>query len=176
MTGNTNWTIDPGHSEVQFKIKHLAITNVTGKFKVFQGSLMASNDDFDHAVVQAVIDAGSIDTNNPQRDVHLRSPDFLAVEQFPAMQFEGRLQKGADGYMLDGELGIRETRRPVRLSAEFSGMATGRFGDVRAGFEITGKINRKDFGLTWNILAEGGGLVLGEDINLHFDIQLIRQG
>jgi polyisoprenoid-binding protein YceI len=175
MTGNTNWTIDPGHSEVQFKIKHLAITNVTGKFKVFQGSLMASNDDFDQAVVQAVIDAGSIDTNNPQRDVHLRSQDFLAVEQFPAMPFEGRLQKVADGYVLDGELGIREARRPVRLSAEFSGMATGRFGDTRAGFEITGRINRKDFGLTWNILAEGGGLVLGEEINLHFDIQLIRQ-
>lgn len=175
MTGNTNWTIDPGHSELQFKIKHLAITNVTGKFKVFQGGLISSNGDFDNAVVQAVIDAGSIDTNNPQRDTHLRSPDFLAVEQFPAMNFEGRLQKEADGYVLEGELGIRKTRRPVRLIAEFAGMATGRFGDIRAGFEITGKINRKDFGLTWNILAEGGGLVLGEEISLHFDLQLIRQ-
>ena len=175
MTGNTNWTIDPGHSELQFKIRHLAITNVTGKFKVFQGSLMSPNDDFDSAVVQAVIDAGSIDTNNPQRDTHLRSPDFLAVEQFPAMNFEGRLQKEADGYVLNGELSIREVRRPVRLMAEFAGMATGRFGDIRAGFEVTGKINRKDFGLTWNILAEGGGLVLADEMNLHFDIQLIRQ-
>ena len=170
-----NWTIDPGHSELQFKIRHLAITNVTGKFKVFQGSLISSHDDFDNAVVQAVIDAGSIDTNNPQRDTHLRSPDFLAVEQFPAMNFEGRLQKEADGYVLNGELIIREVRRPVRLTAEFAGMATGRFGDIRAGFEITGKINRKDFGLTWNILAEGGGLVLADEMNLHFDIQLIRQ-
>ena len=91
------------------------------------------------------------------------------------MNFEGRLQKEADGYMLDGELGIREVRRPVRLTAEFAGMATGRFGDTRAGFEVTGKINRKDFGLTWNILAEGGGLVLADEMNLHFDIQLIRQ-
>jgi polyisoprenoid-binding protein YceI len=142
---------------------------------VFQGSLISSHDDFDSAVVQAFIDAGSIDTNNPQRDTHLRSPDFLAVEQFPAMNFEGRLQKEADGYVLNGELIIREVRRSVRLTAEFAGMATGRFGDIRAGFEVTGKINRKDFGLTWNILAEGGGLVLADEMNLHFDIQLIRQ-
>ena len=175
MTGNTNWTIDPGHSELQFKIKHLAITNVTGKFKVFQGSMSCAGDDFNEAVVEATIDSGSIDTNNPQRDGHLRSADLLATEQYPAIGFQGVLQRTGDGYVLVGELQIRDVRRPVRLTTELAGIATGRFGDTRAGFELSGKINRKDFGLTWNILAEGGGLVLGDEVNLNFDIQLIRQ-
>ena len=175
MNGTTQWTIDPGHSEVQFKIRHLAITNVTGKFKLFQGNVVSPNEDFHDAIVSAAIDTVSIDTNNPPRDTHLRSADFLAVEQFPAMNFEGSLQKEGDGYVLAGELTIRDVRRPVRLTAEFAGTATGRFGDTRAGFEARGRINRKDFGLGWNILAEGGGLALGDEINLQFDIQLIRQ-
>ena len=175
MNGVTQWSVDPAHSEIQFKIRHLAITNVTGKFKVFEGNVAAPDEGFDDAVVTAVIATASIDTNHPQRDTHLRSADFLAVELFPTMSFEGRLQKEADGYVLPGELTIRDVRRPVRLTVEFAGIATGRFGDTRAGFEASGKIDRKDFGLTWNILAEGGGLVLGDEIALHFDIQLIRQ-
>lgn len=175
MAGTTQWSIDPGHSEVQFKIKHLAISNVTGKFKVFQGALVCTGDDFNEAVVEATIDADSIDTNNPQRDGHLRSPEMLGTGQYPAIGFKGVLQRTDDRYALLGELQIRDVRRPVRLTAEFAGMATGRFGDTRAGFELSGKINRKDFGLTWNVLAEGGGFVLGDEISLNFDIQLIRQ-
>jgi polyisoprenoid-binding protein YceI len=175
MAGNTQWAIDPGHSELQFKIKHLAITNVTGKFRAFQGTVVCADGEFNEAVVHATIDAASLDTNHPQRDTHLRSPDFLAVEQYPTIGFDGRLEKTGEQYVLNGELQIRDVRRPIQLTAEFNGMATGRFGDTRAGFELRGKINRAAYGLTWNVLAEGGGLVVGDDINLIFDIQLARQ-
>jgi polyisoprenoid-binding protein YceI len=174
MAEKTKWIIDAGHSEVQFKIKHLGITNVNGKFNTFQGEALSINEDFNEAEVHAIIQAASIDTNNAQRDIHLKSPDFFDAEKFPAIKFNGKVIKDEDDYVLAGELTIRDVTRPVELKAEFSGIATGRFGDKRAGFEVTGKINRKDFGLTWNILAEGGGLVVGEDIKLHFDIQLVK--
>ena len=175
MAGNSKWIIDPGHSEVQFKVKHLAVSHVTGRFRIFQGDVVCGSEDFDDAEVHVTMDSGSIDTNNPQRDAHLRSADFIDAEKYPAITFDGLLQKNGDGYVLAGEMGVREVRSGVTLRAEFTGIGTGRFGDTRAGFEVKGKISRKDFGLTWNVLAEGGGLVIGDEINLLFDIQLIRK-
>ena len=175
MAGNSKWIIDPGHSEVQFKIKHLAVSHVTGRFRIFQGDVVCGIEDFNEAEVHVRLDSGSLDTNNQQRDAHLRSPDFIDAEKYPAITFDGLLQKHGDGYVLAGEMGIREVRSGVTLRAELTGIGTGRFGDTRAGFEVKGKISRKDFGLTWNVLAEGGGLVIGDEINLLFDIQLIRK-
>ena len=175
MAEHSKWVIDPGHSEAQVKVRHLAISNVTGKFKVFQGDLVCDNADFNDASIRVTLDSGSLDTNNPQRDAHLVSPDFLYAEKYPVIAFTGVLQKAGSDYLLTGELSIREVKRHVSLNAGLNGIATGRFGDTRAGFEVRGKINRKDFGLTWNILAEGGGLVVGDEIDLYFDIQLIRQ-
>ena len=165
------WTIDPGHSEAQFKIKHLAIATVTGRFRKFEGTVDTSTEDFSSAEVSVTLDTASIDTNNPQRDGHLLSPDFFHAEKYPTITFAGSLQ--AD--RLAGELTIGETTHPVTLDAAFHGIGTGRYGDTRAGFEVSGKINRKDFGLTWNMLADGGGgFVLGEEVRLVFEIELVK--
>jgi len=170
-----NWKIDTGHSEIQFKVKHLAISNVAGTFKVFSGGMLTKNEDFDGAVVNCIIDVSSLDTNNTQRDGHLKSEGFFNPQKFPEITFEGQLKKKNDDYELAGDLTIRETTKHIVMEAELTGTGKGRFNDTRAGFEITGKITRKDFGLTWNILTEAGGLVIGEDIKLHFDIELIKE-
>ncbi|HZY35688.1 MAG TPA: YceI family protein [Mucilaginibacter sp.] len=175
MTTNSSWKIDAGHSQVQFKVKHLAITNVNGVFNTFEGTVECVGDDFDQARVKASIAVDSIDTKHPDRDKHLKSPDFFDVANHPFITFDGVLQKEGGDYQLTGDLSIKGVQQPVTLDVEFTGAATGRFGDQRAGFEASGKISRKDFGLTWNILAEGGGLVLGDEIKLNFDIQLLKQ-
>jgi polyisoprenoid-binding protein YceI len=174
MAGNSKWIIDPGHSEIQFKIKHLAVSHVTGRFRIFQGDLVCGNEDFNDARIHVTLDSGSIDTNNAQRDAHLKSPDFIDAEKYPGIAFDGLLKKDGEDYVLEGEMVIREVRSAVKLRAGLTGVGTGRFGDTRAGFEVKGKISRKDFGLTWNVLADGGGLVIGDEISLLFDIQLIK--
>jgi polyisoprenoid-binding protein YceI len=174
MAANSTWVIDPGHSEVRFKVKHLGIANVTGRFKRFEGGLESGEDGWDGSKVRVTLLPASIDTNNTQRDAHLVSADFFDVEKNPAIRFEGVISEAGDAFVVDGELGIRDVRRNVRLDAELTGVGKGRFGDTRAGFEIRGKINRKDFGLGWNILAEGGGWVVGEEVSLQFDIELVQ--
>jgi polyisoprenoid-binding protein YceI len=175
MTTTSKWVIDPMHSEIQFKVRHLAISNVTGTFRKFQGSLTSESEDLANGVVDVSIQAASIDTNNPDRDGHLRSEIFLDAERYPLMRYEGILQKEVGEYLLKGTLTIRDITLPVTLPVSFTGVGKGRFGDERAGFEASGVIHRKDFGLTWNMVTEGGGLIVGEDIKLHFDIQMIRQ-
>ena len=171
----STWSIDPNHSEVQFKVKHLAISNIAGTFKTFKGDVICQNDDFDKAEVSLVIDADSIDTNHEIRDGHLKAEEFFDTPQFPQIIFNGLLQKHVDNYELNGDLTIRQNTRPIILDVEFTGFGKGRNGDIRAGFEVNGKINRKDYGLTWSMLTETGGLIVGEEIRLHFDIQLIKQ-
>lgn len=151
------WKIDTGHSEVQFKVKHLSISNITGTFKLFKGEVISENDEFDGAKVYCVIDADSLDTNNEQRDKDLKSEGFFDVQKFPDIIFNGQLKKTANDYLLEGALAIREIANPVVMEVGFAGTAKGRFNDTRAGFEVTGKINRKSFGLAWNILTEAGG-------------------
>ena len=177
MTQNhqSKWVIDAGHSEVQFKVKHLAISNVAGTFKLFKGDVLSDSEDFNSAKVQCIIDVSSLDTNNDQRDEHLRSDIFFDVQKFPEMIFNGELKKKNDSYELEGDLAIRDVIKPIVMQAEYAGTGKGRFNDTRAGFEVTGKINRKDYGLAWNILTEAGGFVIGEEIKLHFDIQIIKQ-
>ena len=175
MANQTKWAIDPGHSEIQFKVKHLAISNVTGTFKAFQGEIKSENEDFSGAAVRVTIDVNSIDTNNTQRDQHLKGAEFFDAQQYPTIKFEGIIEKAAADYTLVGDATIHGITRPLTLDVDFTGTGKGRFGDKRAGFELSGKLNRKDFGLTWNMPTEAGGLIVGEEIKLHFDIQVIGQ-
>ena len=171
----TTWGIDTTHTEVQFKVKHLVISTVTGFFKKFEGSLESESEDFDGAQVNFKLDTNSIDTNQADRDGHLKSADFFAAEQYPTIDFAGSLTKVEDSeYTLDGSLTIRGTTRPIVLNVDFGGTVVDPWGNTRAGFEINGKINRKEFGLTWNALTEAGGMVISEDVKLHINAELVR--
>jgi polyisoprenoid-binding protein YceI len=175
MATKINWAIDPMHSEINFKVKHLAIASVSGNFRGFRGTVISETEDFDQAEIHFEADTNTIDTNNTERDAHLRSDMFLNAGKFPRLAFSGRIGKTGDAYQLQGKLTLLETAKAVRLDLEYNGTAEGRFNDVRAGFEVSGKINRKDFGLTFNLLTGAGDLVVGEEIRLHCDIELIRQ-
>lgn len=168
------WTLDPNHSDIQLKVKHLAIANVTGRFKTFSGSVQSDNEQFEHAAVQVELMADSLDTNNAERDKHLRSDLFLNAGKFPVITFTGKVAKANEGYELRGDLTIMTTTKAVTLHIEHTGTGTGRFNDVRAGFEVSGKISRKDFGLNFNLLNEAGNLVVGEEIKIQCEVELMR--
>lgn len=171
----TKWAIDPTHSEVQFKVKHLVIATVTGAFKKFSGSLETNGDNFDGATAEFTIDVNSIDTNQTDRDAHLKSDDFFAASAHPEITFrKGKLVKKGDAYDLTGDLTIRNVTKQVTLKAELGGTMKDPWGNFKAGFEINGKINRTDFGLKWNAVTEAGGVVVGEEVRLHLNIELAR--
>lgn len=171
----TKWSIDTTHTEVQFKVKHLVISTVTGFFKKFSGSVEAEGSEFDGAEVNFSLDVNSIDTNQADRDAHLKSPDFFAVAEYPTLDFAGQLKKiSGNQYELAGDLTIRGTTKPVTLSVEYGGIMVDPWGNTKAGFEINGKINRKDFGLNWNALTEAGGMVVSEEVKLHINAELAK--
>ncbi|MDB5023452.1 MAG: YceI family protein [Mucilaginibacter sp.] len=173
----TKWAIDPMHSEVQFKVKHLVISTVSGFFRSFEGSVESENEDFDGASIEFSIDINSVDTNQTQRDEHLKSPDFFDAAKYPHIKFKSTSFKKSsdDEYDLKGNLTIKEVTKPISLHAEFGGSAADAYGNIKAGFEITGKINRKEFGLTWEGVTEAGSIVVGEDIKLTINAQLVKQ-
>jgi polyisoprenoid-binding protein YceI len=177
MATVTKWVIDPMHSEVQFKVKHLVISTVTGFFKSFEGDLETENEDFSHAKINFSIDIDSVDTNQSQRDEHLKSADFFDAATYPHIKFSSTSFKklDEDDYEMTGNLTIKDVTKPVTLDVEFGGSAADFYGNTKAGFEITGKINRKDFGLTWNGVTEAGSIVVGEDIKLQINAQLAKQ-
>ncbi|QNF32885.1 polyisoprenoid-binding protein [Adhaeribacter swui] len=173
----TKWTLDLSHSELGFKIKHLMISNVTGKFTKFNVAAETENDDFSNAKLVADIDVASIDTANQQRDEHLRNADFFGTETHPTMKFVSTEVEKVDDdtYNLYGNLTIKDITKPVKLSVEHSGIATDPWGNVKAGFSISGKINRKDWGINYNAALETGGVMLGEELKLQGEIQLVKQ-
>lgn len=177
MTQNTkpNWAIDANHSQIQFKVKHLMISNVSGTFKKFSGTVNSPSNDFADAEINFEIDTNSVDTNQPERDTHLKSPLFLDAEKFPKIKFQGHLQKTKQGHQLIGNLTICAVTKSVTMPVDFNGIGKGRFNDTRAGFELNTVINRKDFGLNFHLLTDTGSLVVGEEIKLHMDIQLLAQ-
>lgn len=172
----TTWVVDPVHSDVQFKIKHLVISTVTGAFNQFEGAATAT-DGFENVKATFKIDVKSIDTKNADRDNHLRTGDFFDADSYPEVLFSSTSWKkvGDDEFELVGDLTLKGVTKSVALKAEFGGIEKDAYGNTKAGFEITGKINRKDFGLTYNSLTETGGLALGEDIKLVSNIQLAKQ-
>lgn len=172
----TKWVIDPAHSEVLFKIKHLVISTVTGSFGKFEGTVSSDGEDFENASIDFRIEVDSIFTNQAHRDEHLRNNDFFEASSYPYIRFQSSsFVKKADGYKLLGNLTIKNTTQPVDLDVEYGGTMKDQFGNVKYGFEVTGKINRKDFGLTYNAFTETGGLALGEEVKLVANIQLLKQ-
>jgi polyisoprenoid-binding protein YceI len=172
----TNWIIDPTHSEVHFKVKHLVISTVTGTFKSFAGSMESENDDFQDAAIEFTLDVDSIDTNQEQRDGHLKSADFFDAAQFPKISFKSTsFKKVGDDYELSGDLTLKNLSKPVKLKVEYGGRATDFYGNDKAGFEVSGKISRKEFGLTWDGITEAGAIVVGDEIKLQINVQFAKQ-
>ena len=176
-TSTTKWVLDPTHSEIGFKIKHLMITNVSGNFNKFEVNAETNGDDFSNARVTAQIDVASINTNNSQRDEHLRNADFFEADTYPAITFTStKIQKiDNETFTLLGELTIKETTKPVKLALEYGGVTKDPYGNFKAGFSISGKINRHDFGVSYNAVLETGGVALGEEIKINGEIQLVKQ-
>ncbi len=173
----THWTIDPDHSNIDFKIRHLLISHVSGSFKIFNGKMVTSNDNFETAQINVSLDVYSFDTNNIERDEHIKSKDFLDADNFPEIKFESASLKKIQGddYKLFGSITIKGTTKEIELDAIFGGQAKDGFGKMKAGFEITGKLNRNDFGIKAEDLTETGGLVVGEEIKIHANIEFDKE-
>lgn len=173
----STYKIDPMHSEITFKVKHLMITNVTGSFQQFDATMEATAEDFSHAKISFEADINSISTGNEQRDTHLKSDDFFSAEQFPKLSFTSTsfTHKGGSDYVLNGDLTIKGNTKPVSLNVEFGGRMTDFYGQDKAGFEISGKINRSEFGLTWSAVTEAGGVVVSDEIKLNLAVQMVKQ-
>ena len=171
------WLIDPMHSEVQFKVKHLVISTITGSFNKFEGSAEADTDDFVGAKINFSLDVDSIDTNQAQRDAHLKASDFLDLAAFPKITFASTsfTKKSGSDYALKGNLTVKGVTKEVELAVEFGGIAADHYGNVKAGFDITGVINRKDFGLVATMVTEAGNIVVGDEVKLILSVQLAKQ-
>lgn len=169
--------IDPAHSDIEFKVKHLMITNVTGSFSKFDATLEAEKDDFSDAKVTFEADVNSISTKNEQRDGHLKGEDFFAADQFPKLTFVSTAisKQSDDEYKLTGDFTVRGNTKSITLDVTYTGTVVDPYGQTKAGFEATGKINRKDFGLSWSAVTEAGGLVVSDEVKLLLNIQMIKQ-
>lgn len=171
------WTIDTAHSEIGFKVKHLVVSTASGKFTAFEGTLVAEKEDFSDAKITFSAEIDSIHTGNEQRDGHLKSPDFFDAASFPKLTFTSTsLSKTSDTeFSITGNLTLKGITKPITMNAEFGGIEKSLYGQIVAGFELTAKINRQDFGLTWGPLTEAGGMVVGNDVKLAANIELIKQ-
>ena len=177
METKTKWVIDPQHSEINFKVKHLMITNVKGEFKNFSGDVLTSGDDFDNASITVHIDASSIFTNSDDRDTHLKGSDFFDVENFKEITFVSKSFKkiSDDEYKLVGDLTIKDVTNEISFDVEFGGINSDPWGNVKAGFSMEQKINRKDWGLTYNAVLETGGVLVGEEVKINIEVELLKQ-
>lgn len=172
------WVLDPAHSELSFKVKHLMISTVTGKFGAFNVQLEAGKEDFTDGKVVLTAAINSIDTGNEQRDAHLKSGDFFDAEKFPEIKFVSTSIRKSDDkgdYIAEGELTIRDVTKTIAIPLEYGGTVRDPWGNTKAAFSLDTKINRKDFGLGWNAALEGGGVLVGEDIRILAEIQLAEQ-
>jgi polyisoprenoid-binding protein YceI len=176
-TNKTTWVIDPMHSEIQFKVKHLVIATVTGSFERFEGKLLSGSDDFTGAVAEFSAEIDSISTNQPDRDNHLKSADFFDAANHPRLTFKstGLKKRENSGYTMTGDLTIRGNTHTITVDVEFGGIAVDPYGNTKAGFELSGKINRKEFGLHWNALTEAGGMVVADEVRLLMNVELLKQ-
>lgn len=175
MTTGTKWVIDPAHSELMFKVKHMMIANVKGEFRKFDAVI--DGEDFTKSPVRVTVDAASIFTNENDRDNHLKSADFFDVENHKELVFESTSfeQIDDDEYILKGLLTIKGVSKEVTLNVEFGGVNKDPWGNQRAGFSLEGKINRKDWGLNWNTLLETGGVLVSDDVRISAEVQFVKQ-
>lgn len=173
----TKWNLDPTHSEIGFKVKHMMITNVSGSFGKFDAQVETNGLDFTTAKIEFTADIDSVTTSNNDRDNHLKSPDFFDAANYPQLKFVStKFEKGGDeNYVLQGNLTIRDVTKPVKFNVEFGGIGKDPWGNEKAGFTITGKINRTDYKLNWNAALETGGVLVSEEVKLQAEIQLVKQ-
>lgn len=173
----TKWVLDPTHSEITFKVKHMMFTNVSGKFDTFQATAESDGDNFENARFDFQAETTSINTGNADRDNHLRGGDFFDAAQFPQLTFKSTAfqQKSGDDYTLTGDLSLHGVTKSISLDVEFGGLAQDPWGNTKAGLSATGKLNRKDFGLNWNAALEAGGVLVGEEVKLHIELQFVKQ-
>ena len=170
-----SYALDPSHSQVTFSARHLMVTKVRGRFPVTAGKLEIA-DDPQNSSVEATIDVSAVDSGDPKRDEHLRSADFFDVEHYPTVTFRSTkvVDKGAGEFTLEGELTVRDQTRPVTLEGEYLGTQASPWGDTRIGFSAETEISRKDWGLEWNVALETGGVLVGEEISLTLEVELLR--
>ena len=172
----TKWAIDPTHSAVGFKVKHMMFTNVKGNFEKYDATIISDEADFTNATIEFSADIDSINTNNADRDTHLKSADFFDAENHPKLTFKASsFTKTGDDYEIAGDLSMHGVTKFVKFPAEFSGLMTDPWGNTKAGLNISGKINRKDWGLNWNSALEAGGVLVSEEVKLEIELQLLKQ-
>lgn len=169
---SVKWNLDKTHSEVQFKVKHMVISTVSGDFSSFDADAESEDENFKNAKFEFNADVDSISTKNPQRDEHLKSDDFFNSTEYPQLSFKG---SEFDGEKLNGEITVKGVTKPITLDADFGGVITDPYGNQRAGFEFTGQLNRKDFGLNWNGTLESGGLVVSDNVKLFVNLEFTKQ-
>ena len=177
VSAKTKWTLDPTHSEIIFKVKHLMITNVKGEFRKFKAEVNSNGSDFSKASISATIDATSIFTNEDARDGHLKGADFFDVENHPELTFTGTSFNKIDdeNYQLKGILTIKGISKEIALDVEFGGINKDPWGNEKAGFSLNGKINRKDWGLNWNAALETGGVLVSDEVKISAEVQFVKQ-
>jgi polyisoprenoid-binding protein YceI len=172
------WGLDPAHSEIGFNVKHLMITNVKGTFKEFDASIYTTGDDFLTAELDFWLNPASVDTRDAQRDGHLKGPDFFDVDKHKEITFTGNTYEKTSTpgkYTLWGDLTIKGISKRIKLDVEFAGVMKDPWGNVKAGFVIDGKVNRKDWGLNWNAALEAGGMLVSDDVVIHCEVQLVQK-
>lgn len=177
-TAKTKWGIDPSHTEIGFKVKHLMIANVRGSFKEFDASIYTAGEDFMTAEIDFWLNPASISTGDEKRDAHLKSADFFDVENFKELNFTAGSYENVDkdgSYELYGELTIKGISKRIKLDVEFGGVMKDPWGNQKAAFSINGKINRKDWGLNWNAAIEAGGVLVSEDVWINCEVELVKQ-
>jgi polyisoprenoid-binding protein YceI len=177
QTATTTWNIDPVHSVAEFKVKHMMISNVKGQFTGLSGILSLDPNDLLSSKVEAIVDASSINTRDPQRDAHLKSSDFFDVEKFPTLSFKStRVSRSGEAELaVEGDLTIHGVTRKVTFEVEGpTAPAKDPWGNTRLGLSATTRINRKDFGLTWNAALETGGILVGEEVTITLDVQFVK--
>lgn len=167
---STKWNLDPTHSEITFKVRHMMISNVKGNFNSFNATLESSDEDFKNAKVHAVIKTDSVNTNNNDRDVHLKGPDFFNAEENPEITFESSALN--DG--ITGNLTLNGVTKPIELMVDFGGTNVDPWGNIKAGFSFEGKINRKDFNLNWNTALETGGVMVSDEVKIAGELQFVK--
>lgn len=169
------WTIDPVHSDISFTVRHMMVSKVRGSFKTFEGTIVTADDPLDSSA-NVTIDLSSIDTNNADRDAHIRSADFFHVDEHPQMTFEStKVAPSGEGYVVEGNLGLHGVTLPVRLDVEFNGIGGDPWGGTRIGFSATTELSRKEFGIDFNMPLDGGGVVVGDRVQVRLEIEAVLQ-
>jgi polyisoprenoid-binding protein YceI len=173
----TTWKLDPSHTTVEFVAKHMMITTVRGRFAEFEGTIVADEENFGDSSVEVTFKTASIDSGVEQRDAHLRSADFLDAETYPEVTFRStRVEGSKEKFRVTGDLTIRDVTRPITLDATFEGTGKDPWGGTRSSFSASGKFDRRDFGLTWNVALEAGGILVSNEVKIQIEAQAVLVG